>query len=249
MFYSQEKVEHTVKMFAICANNIRAMKPITIWIHLKNSIMSFWQELQITGSLDFNGHSITQRHVTWSGSRCDCIMCLLSSLWMKLTLGVSWCTVDFIGHSEWRHLLHNVEKMTPLRVAACDMRCGIDNCRHMPVFSVSNVHAGGPALIFDLPNTVYFDGLVQDCSNSFVNALESLQSYTKPSIEHQSKHAVSIISITSTYGQHMQGWSKYIGQMKRVGLLRISPHAFDRLWWHVPYGVYFPHRLVDQLHC
>ena len=28
----------------------------------------------------------------------------------------------------------------------------------------------------------YFDGLVQDCSNSIANALESLQSYTKGSI-------------------------------------------------------------------
>ena len=28
----------------------------------------------------------------------------------------------------------------------------------------------------------YIDGLVQDCSNSTANALELLQSYTKPSI-------------------------------------------------------------------
>ena len=31
---------------------------------------------------------------------------------------------------------------------------------------------------------VYFDGLVQDCSNSTANALELLQSGTKPSICH-----------------------------------------------------------------
>ena len=83
MLYSHEKVEHIFKMFAICANNIRAMKPITIWVHFKNSMMSFWQELQIAGSFDFMGPPATQRHVTWSGSRCDWIMCLLYSLWVK----------------------------------------------------------------------------------------------------------------------------------------------------------------------
>ena len=39
--------------------------------------------------------------------------------------------------------------------------------------------------IFDIMELlVYFDGLVQDCSNSIANALELLQSCTKPSICH-----------------------------------------------------------------
>ena len=36
-------------------------------------------------------------------------------------------------------------------------------------------------LKFTMFNHVYIDGLAQDCSNSIANALELLQSWTKPS--------------------------------------------------------------------
>ena len=53
---------------------------------------------------------------------------------------------------------------------------------------------------------IYIDGLVQDCGNSIANALELLQSCTKPSICLLAKHCFHIpLTETSKVNQ----WEKY----------------------------------------
>ena len=55
------------------------------------------------------------------------------------------------------------------------------------------------AMMIEFRSHIYINGLVQDCSNTIANALELLQSCTKPSI--YSDHQVSSLLVQEWHGK------------------------------------------------
>ena len=79
-----------------------------------------------------------------------------------------------------------------------DHRITVDkiSLRHLCVGSISNQRRS-KGLCYLGQTDAYFDGLVQDCSNSIANALELLQSCTKPSI-------CGLLFVLEPYGMHWE---------------------------------------------